>query len=234
MVRFSSLLLCTGALIAGCASETSTDVARGSAQVIDVSDCVKIEGADIGRTITLEVPDADGEGTVSITFTGWVAKDGEDGEFVGFTLDGDATFVVKAGTEQFEGSGDSWTNPNGTGGSAAKGISYVAICTGDDGEEPPPPPPDDECDDNDDGDHTDEGECDYVPPPPPPDDECDGNGDGDHTDEGECDYVPPPPPDDGDCDHNDDGDTTDDGECNAGGGGGGGCGGDAGAPAVES
>src|SRR5687767_4288294 len=76
MVRFSSLLCCTGALIAGCASETSTDVARGSAQVIDVSDCVKIEGADIGRTITLEVPDADGEGTVSITFTGWIAKDG--------------------------------------------------------------------------------------------------------------------------------------------------------------
>jgi hypothetical protein len=188
MVRVSSLLFCAGAVLAGCAAE-STDIHRSAANAnadLDLSGCVKIEGSDIGRLITLEVPDADGEGTVSITFTGWITKDGEPNEYIGFTLDGNASFFVKAGTEIFEGSGDSFANPYGTGGSAVKGISYVAICDGE-GDEPPPPPPD--CDHNDDGDTTDEGECDYVPPPPPPD--CDHNDDGDTTDEGECDYHPP-------------------------------------------
>ncbi len=214
MNRFSSILF-AGALVAGCATESTTSTQGIQGGGADLANCVKIEGSDIGRTITLEVPDADGEGTVLVTFTGWITKDGEANEFVGFTLSGEATFFVKAGNQTFESSGDSWTNPNGTGGSAAKGISNISVCTGDGEDEPPPPPVDDPCDDNDDGDTTDEGECDYVAPPPPPvDDPCDHNDDGDTTDEGECDYVaPPPPPVDDPCDHNDDGDTTDEGEC---------------------
>ncbi len=232
-MKLASLFLCAGALVAGCASESST-----SEQPVtqpDLAGCVKIEGSDIGRLITLQVPAADGNGTVSITFTGWINKDGENNEYVGFDLDLEATFFVKSGTEIVEGSGTSFRNPNGTGGSTVKAISYVAICSAGESETTPPPPApscgdgvingNEACDDGGviDGDGC-SAVCTIELPPPPPAPSCgDGmiNGneacdDGGVVDGDGCSAVctielPPPPPNP--CDLNGDGDTTDPGEC---------------------
>ena len=189
MLRLTKLF-CAGALLTGCIAGSST-LDRG----VEVTQegCTKIEGSELGTDITIQVPDGSG-GFVAVTFSDWVSKDGESNELIGFTLSADSEFTVKAGQDEFTGSGTVFLHPNGTGGPTVNGISNIVVCVA-------TPPPD--CDLNDDGDTTDEGECDYVPTP-----DCDLNDDGDTTDEGECDYVPPP-----DCDKNDDGDTTDEGEC---------------------
>ncbi len=175
MTRLASLLFAGAAtlsLIGGCASEdvsSSEALAQGDNN-LDMDGCVKIEGADIGVngiTVTL--------GGNSVEFTSWITKDGEAGEFVGFTLSGSAVFFIKAGNNAdslFEGSGTSWVNPNGTSGSAAKGISNIQICE----ITPPPPPPPEECG----------SESNPCPPPPPPE-EC-----GSETNP--CPPPPPPPP----------------------------------------
>jgi len=170
MSRLASLLFAGAATVAliGCASEDESSrqaFAQGDNN-LNMDGCVKIEGADIGVngiTVTL--------GGVSVEFTSWLTKDGEDGEFVGFTLSGSAVFFIKAGNnadDLFEGSGTSWVNPNGTSGSAAKGISNIQICE----ITPPPPPPPEEC-----------GSSTYPCPPPPPPEEC-----------GSSTYPCPPPP----------------------------------------
>jgi hypothetical protein len=89
------------------------------------SSCVKIEGSDIGL-----LPQTISVGGVSVTLTGWTAKDGSPGEYVGFALTsaGTFSFTVKAGTSTFGGSGTSWVNPNGTSGKNAKGISNITFC----------------------------------------------------------------------------------------------------------
>ncbi|MBA3454522.1 MAG: hypothetical protein H0T42_15640, partial [Deltaproteobacteria bacterium] len=157
----------------GCATdgESSNESANhGPEHTLDMDGCVKIEGADIGVngvTVTL--------GGVSVEFTSWVAKDGEPGEFIGFTLSGSAVFFVKAGNnadDLFEGSGMSWVNPLGTGGPDVKGISNIQICE----ISPPPPPPPPPC-------GSEENPCPPPPPPPP----C-GSA------ENPCPPPPPPPP----------------------------------------
>lgn len=180
MMRISSVV-CATALVTGCAIESSS-----SEQEVEITadGCVKIEGSEIGQQITIEVPDGSG-GTVSVTFVGWTQKDGEPNEFVGFTLDADAMFTVKAGQDIFAGSGFSFMNPFGTGGRLVKGISFVEICEAEEDKDPPPPvePCTHDCPDP-------------KPDPDPEDkpedkpDDCDKNHDGDSTDEGECDHVP--------------------------------------------
>ena len=163
MTRLASFLFASAAtlsLIGGCATEdeSSREAFAQGDNNLDMEGCVKIEGADIGVngiTVTL--------GGSSVAFTSWITKDGEAGEFVGFTLSGSAVFFIKAGNnadDLFEGSGTSWVNPNGTSGSAAKGISNIQICE----ITPPPPPPPEEC-----GSAT--NPC-PPPPPPPPPEEC--------------------------------------------------------------
>lgn len=95
--------------------------------------CIKIEDEDLGRTDrTLEV----GSGTVRIT--GWRTKDGEDGEYIGFTYETDLAggfLSVKAGLESYREAYDGeWVHPNGTSGPTASAISNVVFCEGD---EPP-------------------------------------------------------------------------------------------------
>ena len=173
MSRLASLMFAGAATVAllGCAAEDQSSresFARGDNN-LDMDGCVKIEGADIGLdgvTVTL--------GGLSVEFTSWLAKDGEPAEFVGFTLSGSAVFFIKAGNNAdtlFEGSGTSWVNPNGTGGSAVKGISNIQIC-----EITPPPPPPEEC-------GSDANPC----PPPPPPEPC-------GSDANPCPPPPPPPP----------------------------------------
>lgn len=96
-------------------------------------ECKKIEGSDIGAN-DLKVD----LGSTTITITSWTSKEKEDGEsedpdeYVGFTLDTDVCFVVKAGGDCFTGSGTSWSHPFGTSGPDAKGISNVTFCPPDD------------------------------------------------------------------------------------------------------
>lgn len=95
--------------------------------------CIKIEGGELGRTdLELDV----GSGTVRIT--GWSNKDGEAGEYIGFTYEtdlGGGFLSVKAGGESYRETYDGdWVHPNGTSGPTASGISNVVFC---DGAEPP-------------------------------------------------------------------------------------------------
>ncbi|MBA3392315.1 MAG: hypothetical protein H0T89_06710, partial [Deltaproteobacteria bacterium] len=118
MTRLASLLFAGAAVLSftACMSEGSSEESAALAGNLDIDGCVKIEGSAIGQvgvSVTL--------GTPSVTFESWIAKDGEPNEYVGFTLSTGATFYVKAGNnadDLLEGSGTSWVNPNGTGGSA--------------------------------------------------------------------------------------------------------------------
>lgn len=88
---------------------------------IDLRDCVKIEGSQLGDELTL---DLNGE---SIVIGDWVTKEGER-EYVGFHVDGDAILVIKAGTDLFEAQAGDWVHPAGLEGPQAKGISFIAFC----------------------------------------------------------------------------------------------------------
>lgn len=85
--------------------------------------CVKIDGADIGRdNLQIDL------GSETVTIMSWIQKDGEVGEYVGFTLDTNVCFDVKAGNGCFTDEGSSWTHPEGTSGPDAKAISNVTFC----------------------------------------------------------------------------------------------------------
>jgi hypothetical protein len=83
----------------------------------------KIEGDDIGKN-NAEVT----FNGVTVTFTNWVKKDGEDNEYIGFDLSVEATFQVKSGTDLSTWTGTTWKNPYGTGGPDVKAISNVDFC----------------------------------------------------------------------------------------------------------
>jgi hypothetical protein len=122
--------------------------------------CTKIEGGEIGTATTVTA------GGTTITITGWITKDGEEGEYVGFTYTSStgAHITIKAGTQVYEEDGDgTWIHPAGTSGPDASAISNIVFC-----EEDPGDGMDDGTDDGmDDG-------CDPV--------DTDGDGDPDETD----------------------------------------------------
>ena len=94
----------------------------------DRDDC-KIENEDIGvENLALPL------GDVEVIFHDWVTKDGEPGEYVGFSITVNGaeglSYVVKAGGETFAGEETTWMHPNGTGGSSASAISHVDFCDG--------------------------------------------------------------------------------------------------------
>lgn len=93
----------------------------------EATSCVKIEGADIGRRITVDVPS--GDGTLAVTFISWIAKGDSQNEFVGFSLNASADFTVKAGNDMFSATNSSWSNPFGATGSLVKAISYIELCS---------------------------------------------------------------------------------------------------------
>lgn len=136
----------------------------------DRDDC-KIEDGDIGvEELTLPL------GDIEVTFYDWIEKDGESGEYVGFSMeiigaDG-LSYMVKAGGERFQGDGLSWLHPHGTGGPEVSAISHVDFCDGlgDPGHgEPAPEEPEEpgDCTDHEDcGPNeycTDAGVCELVP-----------------------------------------------------------------------
>lgn len=88
--------------------------------------CIKTEGGDHGKLMTLAV------GSSSIEFTSWLSKNPSgEGEYVGFTYVAPAgTFIsIKAGGESYLEDGDGvWVNPNGTTGDKASAISNIVIC----------------------------------------------------------------------------------------------------------
>ena len=92
----------------------------------DRDDC-KIEDGNIGiENLALPL------GDVEVIFHDWVTKDGEPGEYVGFsiTVNGAAglSYVVKAGGETFAGEETTWMHPAGTGGPTVSAISHVDFC----------------------------------------------------------------------------------------------------------
>ncbi len=92
--------------------------------------CAKIEGGQIGQpgiAITFS--------GISVSYTSWIAKDGEAGEFVGFTYRSSEPICVsiKAGTARFVATEPGhWKHPAGTSGPKAKAISNIVMCVPDD------------------------------------------------------------------------------------------------------
>jgi len=102
----------------------------------EVGACVKVDGANIGKRVTVDVPSIDA--TMQVTITAWVPKPDDPSQFVAFSLDVPATFNVKAGDDMYFGDGATWVNPNGTVGDV-RGIEFVELCSAraDDNTTPP-------------------------------------------------------------------------------------------------
>jgi hypothetical protein len=125
-------------LVSGCTEPNTSDVSQRD-DVNNGEDCqCKVEGADIGRVGASVKP----PGHTSIRFASWIEKAGSPGEYIGFTLwgdYGDATYVVKAGTETFTVTGaGTWMHPAGSSGPNAHGISNVDFCPDEPTEDGPP------------------------------------------------------------------------------------------------
>ena len=130
-------------LLAGCgnASVLSTAASSDHSGPDDALEgggaCAKIEGSQIGlENLTIEV------GSKLLTFHSWELKEGEAGEYIGFSWaqTGALSVRVKAGTDVFDAQGGSWANADAD----EHAISNVEGCDPDDGEG--------EGDDPDDGD----------------------------------------------------------------------------------
>lgn len=94
--------------------------------------CTKLEGNEIGQ----DGVQASFSGT-TVTIDSWRTKDGESGEYIGFTYTAtqQVWLSVKCGGDIFQQNGDgSWVNPNGTAGPEAHAISNVVCCPPADGE----------------------------------------------------------------------------------------------------
>lgn len=139
---------------AGCMMGEGTGALNGSssgneAGEFDRDNC-KIEGSDIGvEGLVLDL------GRVSVTFDQWVSKDGESGEYVGFSISVSGAdrvgYIVKASGESYHSEDSTWLHPNGTGGSEAPAISNVDFCENYDPNDPLNPnyPNDPTCNDPD-------------------------------------------------------------------------------------
>jgi hypothetical protein len=138
MVLFAAALAAAGCVDSG----TGSSEQRGE---VDDYDCeCKIEGSAIGQVGARVYA-----GDEIVTFVEWIPKAGSAGEYAGFVLSnnaGSVSYVVKAGTESYPATGDTWMNPYGDSGPEVKGISNVDFCEDDDyppddggdGEDPPP------------------------------------------------------------------------------------------------
>ena len=130
-MRTTAIWIVGVSLLTGCAmlGEAPSQLGEedGAGGTIDRDAC-KIEGDDIGT-----------EGTIlrlgpkTITFHDWVAKTGEENEYVGFsiTIGGASSvgYVVKAGGERHPSNETTWLHPAGPEGmSNAPGISNVDAC----------------------------------------------------------------------------------------------------------
>ncbi len=71
-------------------------------------------------------------GGTQVRFTEWSAKDADVQELIGFraAATGPVSFVVRAGSESFDGDGTQWQNPRGVVGPAVHGIEQLTLCKG--------------------------------------------------------------------------------------------------------
>lgn len=111
-------------LLVGCVSFSDEASRVGEEEGEDDTDECKIEGDDIGSDgVVLRL------GSRTVTFHDWVSKDGEAGEYVGFSISVAGTdsvgYVVKASTDQYPSRATTWLHPAGAGGA---GISNVDVC----------------------------------------------------------------------------------------------------------
>lgn len=128
----------------------STDGDEPAEDLEHTGSCAKIEGANIGvENLTLEV------GGKTLTFHSWVLKNGEAGEFIGFSFaaSGPLSLRVKAGGETYDAEGGTWVHPDAATDPTASAVSNVEGC---DPEDPTDDPNGDDPGNNpDDGDNGD-------------------------------------------------------------------------------
>jgi hypothetical protein len=154
--------LLTGSLLVGltlstgCVLGDDTSALNGSSSGGEFDrDSCKIEGSDIGvEGLVVKL------GRTSVTFDEWVSKDGESGEYVGFSISVSGAervgYIVKAGGERYHSEDSTWQHPNGSDGSEAAAISHVDFCENDPGELDPSDP---YCNDPDGCDNDTGGTC---------------------------------------------------------------------------
>jgi hypothetical protein len=129
-----AVLFAAAVAAAGCIGDSTASIEQAD-EVDEVDECeCKIEGSLIGQVgARVHV------GGELVVFEEWIPKADSPGEYVGFVLSADASYVVKAGTDTYPASGTSWAHPDGP---YAHGISNVDFCEDDDyppdDEEPPP------------------------------------------------------------------------------------------------
>jgi hypothetical protein len=124
-------ILSASVLAFACGTQQPSDDLTNSDQA---SSCVRVEGADLGKRVTVLVPSIDA--TMPVTVTSWSAAGDDPNAYIAFSLDLNATFNVSAGDEKFSGAGSTWRNPYGTAGVA--GIDYVELCSANADEAQPP------------------------------------------------------------------------------------------------
>jgi hypothetical protein len=142
----------------------------------------KLENAQIGQVgVTIDL------GSTRVVIDSWVRKDGEPGEYVGFTFHttsgAGVRYVVKAGGERYPAEATTWMHPRGTGGPEVSAISNVDFC--------------ESCDDPDgcDGEGGEGGDGEGGASCPDPDG-CDpGTGEGGAGEGGDGGGEPTPPAD---------------------------------------
>jgi hypothetical protein len=152
-MKRSAALAALSLLAAGCGNDAMLSAAGASNGDGDdgmehAGSCAKIEGADIGvENLTIEV------GGKTLTFHSWVLKNGEAGEYIGFSFaaSGPLSVRVKAGGETYDAEGGTWANPNAATDASASAVSNVEGCDPD-GEEPDGDGNTDDPDSSDDGD----------------------------------------------------------------------------------
>jgi hypothetical protein len=166
----------------GCVLGDDTSAVNGSASGGEFDrDSCKIEGSDIGvEGLVVKL------GRTSVTFDEWVSKDGESGEYVGFSISVSGAervgYIVKAGGERYHSEDRTWQHPNGSGGSEAAAISHVDFCENDPGELDPNDP---YCNDPD-GCDNGSGELDPNDPYCNDPDGCDNDTGGACVDDAGC------------------------------------------------
>lgn len=161
--RVLFLVLAGAAASAGCGNEFELDSAAASGDEQGTPDggvCAKIEGEEIGvEDVTLVVA-----GKV-VRFHSWIAKEGEPGEFLGFSWESDGAVAVrvKAGGETYPATDGGWMHPNAATDGSASAVSNVEACD--------PDAPDDGDGNDDDGGNPDDS------PDSPDGDDPDGDPD---------------------------------------------------------
>ena len=114
-------------VVCGCAAEPRLAAAphERCTATTEAPRCVELTAADIGQ-LPLEVS----VGNTRVSLAEWTTPDEASTQVVGFAAHtpDDVTFTVRAGPDEFAGSGPRWLHPAGVVGRNVHGIDAITFC----------------------------------------------------------------------------------------------------------